>query len=59
MDIDMPVKDGYETTTEINLFFEELHNKAPVICACSAYKGENDKKKAKKCGMLYFLEKPL
>lgn len=38
MDIDMPIKNGYQTTKEILSYFEmkRIHNPTP-ISACSAY----------------------
>ena len=59
MDIDMPIKDGYQTTKEIIKFCNEKNIEVPLICACSAFKGDADRRKAKSSGMNYFLEKPL
>lgn len=37
MDIDMPIKDGYETTEEILDFYKEINLTPPIITACTAY----------------------
>ena len=56
MDIDMPIKNGFQATKEIkSLTLDPM----PFISACSAFKGTSDKNKAKQSGMDYFLEKPL
>ncbi len=50
MDIDMPIKDGYQTSREIIEFYNSKNLKKflPIICISSAYVGEDDKRKAKK-----------
>ena len=57
----MPIKNGYEATRDIIKFYERMRKPEllPIISACSAYKGEADKTKASKCGMDFFLEKPI
>jgi signal transduction histidine kinase/CheY-like chemotaxis protein len=59
MDIEMPGKDGYETTTEIRKT-EKAHNKNPLnIVALSAHTGIEFKEKARQSGMNDFLAKPV
>lgn len=47
MDIDMPVKDGHQTTKEILDFYKEINLQPPTITACTAYIQESEKMKAK------------
>lgn len=44
MDIDMPIKNGYEASQEIIKYCNSNDLKPPLISACSAYVGEEDKK---------------
>ncbi len=46
MDIDMPVKNGFETTIEILDIFTKIKKLPPNIVACTAFVGEEEKKKA-------------
>ncbi|KAL4428918.1 hypothetical protein ABPG74_017508 [Tetrahymena malaccensis] len=62
MDINMPQKSGYEVAKEIKYFYnnsEILESIKPTIIACSAYNGEEDKKKAYTHGMVDFVTKPI
>ncbi|EAS02189.2 ATPase, histidine kinase-, DNA gyrase B (macronuclear) [Tetrahymena thermophila SB210] len=59
MDIDMPIKNGYEATQEILKYCTSNDIKPPLISACSAYVGEEDKKQALKEGMTFFITKPI
>ncbi|EAR84981.2 response regulator receiver domain protein (macronuclear) [Tetrahymena thermophila SB210] len=59
MDIDMPQKNGYETTLEIFDFFNSINEKCCPISACTAYVQEEEKKKAFNTGMSYYLTKPV
>ncbi|EAR83324.2 ATPase, histidine kinase-, DNA gyrase B (macronuclear) [Tetrahymena thermophila SB210] len=62
MDINMPQKSGYEVAREIKFFYnnnEILEQIKPTIIACSAYNGEEDKKKAYTHGMVDFVTKPI
>ncbi|KAL4486790.1 hypothetical protein ABPG72_006622 [Tetrahymena utriculariae] len=59
MDIDMPIKNGYEATQEILKYCTQNDFKPPLISACSAYVGEEDKKQALKEGMTFFISKPI
>ncbi|KAL4512428.1 hypothetical protein ABPG72_005430 [Tetrahymena utriculariae] len=59
MDIDMPIKDGYETTKNILQYFKKKNMSPPKISACTAYVQEKEKKKAFDCGMTYYLTKPI
>ncbi|KAL4474774.1 hypothetical protein ABPG74_001470 [Tetrahymena malaccensis] len=59
MDIDMPIKDGYETTKNILHYFKKKNKSPPKISACTAYVQEKEKKKAFDCGMSYYLTKPI
>ncbi|KAL4498026.1 hypothetical protein ABPG72_014883 [Tetrahymena utriculariae] len=62
MDINMPQKSGYEVAKEIKYFYsnnEILEQIKPTIIACSAYNGEEDKKKAYTHGMVDFVTKPI
>lgn len=42
MDIDMPLKNGIETTKEIIQFFKSIEVIPCIISACSAFVGEID-----------------
>ncbi|KAL4427048.1 hypothetical protein ABPG74_001003 [Tetrahymena malaccensis] len=61
MDLDMPVKNGYEAVQEIKAFYSQnkLQKEAPIIVACTAFVGEEDKRKCEIYGMDYFLPKPI
>ncbi|EAS07271.2 ATPase, histidine kinase-, DNA gyrase B (macronuclear) [Tetrahymena thermophila SB210] len=61
MDLDMPVKNGYEAVQEIKSFYikNNLQKEAPIIVACTAFVGEEDKRKCEIYGMDYFLPKPI
>ncbi|EAR86396.2 ATPase, histidine kinase-, DNA gyrase B (macronuclear) [Tetrahymena thermophila SB210] len=59
MDIDMPIKDGYETTKNILQYFQKKNIPPPKISACTAYVQEKERKKAFDCGMSYYLTKPI
>ena len=55
----MPMKDGYQTSLELNQFFEQFPEwKCPII----AYTGNVEKEKIDKCcdsGMNGYLSKPI
>ena len=57
MDIDMPGKNGYETTEELKRILEKEGKNVPIV-ALSAFSQIEAKGKATKAGMLGFLEKP-
>lgn len=60
MDIDMPDKDGYQTTREILGFYKENNsNQEPVIIACTAFNTELEKQKCFENGMRDFIPKPI
>ncbi|KAL4461533.1 hypothetical protein ABPG74_016157 [Tetrahymena malaccensis] len=62
MDIDMPMKNGYETAVEINQFYESVALSAqylPIIIACTAYVGQEDVDAAMQSGMKDFINKPI
>ncbi|KAL4461914.1 hypothetical protein ABPG74_000759 [Tetrahymena malaccensis] len=60
MDIEMPVKNGYETVKEIIQFYKSLqYNNIPVIVACTAYVGQEDFQKSIESGMSDFINKPI
>ncbi|KAL4427064.1 hypothetical protein ABPG74_021171 [Tetrahymena malaccensis] len=59
MDIDMPIKDGHQTTKEIIEFFNSYNIKIPLISACSAFVQESEKKKALQSGMQFYITKPI
>ena len=59
MDIDMPLKDGHETTIDILDFFKAHKTSPSVISACSAFVQENEKKKAFLSGMTHYVTKPI
>lgn len=41
MDIDMPIKDGYQASSEIIEFYNSLKiEEKPIICISSAYVGK-------------------
>ena len=57
MDIDMPVKNGYETTVALKNLFQIFDLNIPII-ALSAFSQNNAKEKAFESGMISFIEKP-
>lgn len=57
MDIDMPIKNGYETTSELKVLFKSFNKRVPIV-ALSAFSQEDNKKKAEDVGMNCYLEKP-
>lgn len=63
MDIDMPVKDGYQTTIDILKSSKKTKTIGEwmntTVCACTAYSSQVEKKKAHEAGMKYFLPKPV
>ena len=58
MDIDMPIKNGYETTKEIIQLFKEYNVSCPIV-ALSAFGHNESKEMALQVGMEEFIEKPL
>ena len=61
MDIEMPIKNGYEATEDIRKFFSgsSFTDKQPIIVACTAYVSDEDKSKALSHGMDDFIKKPV
>ncbi|KAL4474165.1 hypothetical protein ABPG72_002890 [Tetrahymena utriculariae] len=60
MDIDMPIKNGYQAAQEINLFFKTINmKKLSPISACTAFIQEEEKQKAFESGMQYYITKPV
>ncbi|EAS02541.2 response regulator receiver domain protein (macronuclear) [Tetrahymena thermophila SB210] len=60
MDIEMPIKNGYETVKEIIQFYKSLqYSNIPVIVACTAYVGQEDFQKSIESGMSDFINKPI
>ncbi|EAR83217.2 ATPase, histidine kinase-, DNA gyrase B (macronuclear) [Tetrahymena thermophila SB210] len=59
MDIDMPVKDGHQTTAEINNFFLNQNMQPPPISAYTAYVQQKEINKAFESGMKYYITKPI
>ncbi len=57
MDVQMPIKDGYQTAMEIRKFDVERTRRAPII-AMTANAFAEDKKKALDCGMDAHVAKP-
>lgn len=45
MDIDMPVKDGFETSQIIYYYYEQQNMSKPTIIACSAFIDQQTKTK--------------
>jgi CheY-like chemotaxis protein len=59
MDLDMPVKNGFEASLEISKFQNSKNtSKKSVLCAHSAFLDRDAENKAKKAGMSIFLPKP-
>ncbi|KAL4490766.1 hypothetical protein ABPG72_021820 [Tetrahymena utriculariae] len=60
MDIEMPFKNGYQLSVEVNQFYNSVQiQQLPVIIACTAYVGQEDNQKAIEAGMSDFINKPL
>ncbi|KAL4427061.1 hypothetical protein ABPG74_021168 [Tetrahymena malaccensis] len=60
MDIDMPIKNGYETAIEILQYYKEKKiQKPPPISACTAFVQQSEKTKAIQSGMQYYITKPI
>ncbi|KAL4462374.1 hypothetical protein ABPG72_003267 [Tetrahymena utriculariae] len=60
MDIEMPVKNGYETVQEIIQFYKSVeYNNIPIIIACTSYVGQEDCDKCIESGMRDFINKPI
>ena len=59
MDIDMPEKNGHQTTIEIQQYYRNRNMRKGTISACSAYVQECEKNKAKQSGMGYYITKPV
>lgn len=59
MDIDMPIKNGYQASKEINAYFQKLKINPPNIIACSAYHTKEYQDKAIENGMKHYLVKPV
>lgn len=60
MDIEMPGKNGYETSIEIMKFLKKEHYEDLIkIIACSAHLKEEVPNKHKECGMVDFVTKPI
>ncbi|KAL4470271.1 hypothetical protein ABPG74_011882 [Tetrahymena malaccensis] len=59
MDIDMPVKNGHQTSKEILSLFSSQTVKPPVISACTAYSQDEERKKAQQSGMKFYITKPI
>jgi len=58
MDIDMPVKNGYETTKELTKLFKKYNISTPIV-ALSAFSQIESKGKALEAGMTDYIEKPI
>lgn len=59
MDIEMPIKDGYQTTQDIREFERKQGLEGCKIIAVSAHSMKESHEKALKCGMDDFLSKPV
>ena len=60
MDLDMPLKNGWETTVEIlNLKERGEINSTPVVIAHSSFSSVNDIQKCYEAGMLDYISKPV
>lgn len=59
MDIQMPVKDGFEATKDIRQFLSDVAVAQPPIIAASAFADQSFKDTATAVGMSDYLEKPL
>ena len=58
MDCNMPIKDGYETTTEIRQFLYEKQIDQPLICALTGQYSKIFTEKAINSGMNLVIPKP-
>lgn len=58
MDIDMPEKDGFQTSEEINEYFKEK-NFQQLIIPCTAFTDEKCVNRCKEIGLQDFLSKPV
>ncbi|KAL4429745.1 hypothetical protein ABPG74_004382 [Tetrahymena malaccensis] len=60
MDIDMPIKNGYQSAQEINQFFNSINMKnLSPISACTAFVQQEEKERAFESGMQYYITKPV
>ena len=61
MDYSMPLCNGFEATIKIRKYLNQNANffQQPYIVCLTAYSAKAFKKKASKCGMNYFQEKPI
>ena len=57
MDIDMPIKNGYETTKEIKDLLKDTNIDVKIV-ALSAFSQEESKQKAFAAGIVDYIEKP-
>ena len=64
MDIDMPVMDGYQTTSQIRKFLgakadtDSKEIKMPWIVACTAKNSQDERDQCLRAGMNCFMTKP-
>jgi YesN/AraC family two-component response regulator len=58
MDIDMPVKNGFEATLEIIDYLKTYNVKVPIVC-CSAFNTLNEINRSKEVGMIDYISKPI
>ncbi len=58
MDIQMPVMDGIEATTQIRKYESENYRQRSTIIAITAHAKEGDEQKLKDAGLDHFLSKP-
>ncbi|KAL4462376.1 hypothetical protein ABPG72_003269 [Tetrahymena utriculariae] len=60
MDIEMSIKNGYETVQEIIQLYKNLqYGNIPVIVACTSYVGQQDYDQCIQSGMHDFINKPI
>ena len=59
MDIDMPIKNGIETTRELIKFFKENNHKKTKIIGLSAFHQENIIHESLNAGMVDYITKPV
>lgn len=55
----MPVKNGFEATSEIKDFIKLNRTTDATIITCSAFIDMASKSKAQQCGSDFFLQKPI
>jgi len=55
----MPVKNGFEATSEIKDFIKLNQTTNATIITCSAFIDMSSKSKALQCGSDFFLQKPI